>query len=672
MGAFAQIESSLLRQRGHLFGWVPVCLALGIGAYFMLRFEPDKAHYIGVALAGLLFWGIGRISNPAYAPFFYALTIAALGFNIAGFRAHQYDHPKLSWRYYGPVEGRIIAMDKSASDAVRLTLDRVVLRDTPPDRTPYKVRISLHGKAAGLDVLPGGRIMTTAHISPPQGPVEPGGFDFQRHAWFQGLGGVGYTRVPVLYSAAPNPSENLIFRIRMAGSARVQAVLKGDLGGFATAMTTGDRSAISQDTLEDLRISNLAHLLAISGLHMGILAGFTFASFRIGFAAIPSWGLRLPAKKLSAILALVVATGYLMLSGGNIATQRAYIMVAVALVAITLDRRALSLRGVAMAAILVLCIWPQALMGPGFQMSFAATTALVAVFAGLRDRRMYRLPKWVNGVLSVVISSAVAGFATAPIGAAHFNAFSRYGLIANLSSVPLMGVMVMPAAVVAACLAPFGLEAWGLWVMGLGLQWILSVAAWVSSLEGARGFVAGPPSYVLPMMALGCLFIILWQGRVRSLGLIPVIGSFLLWGQAERPQVLIADSGTLISIMTDHGRAVSKPKGAGFVAENWLENDGDGSDQESAAAKWPERAMIGGRPLVHLSGKRALAGFDTSLCAKNPIVVTSVAATNMPKGCDIYDPKRLSQTGSLAISTQGTKVQTTTARDVSGQRLWNQ
>lgn len=670
-------SAAVLAQRGYLFPWVPVCLALGIGIYFNLRSEPQGWVFAITIIATLCIRAVAWRCNPVVSPFLWAITLTAAGFSIAGIRAHNVGEPVLSWRYYGPVEGRIVGIDRSASDAVRLTLDAVVLRDVSPRRTPARVRLSLHGDAAS-SVLPepGLRIMTTAHLSPPSGPVEPGGFDFQRHAWFQSLGALGYTRVPVVGLASPHESMRglRIFAIRMAASSRVRDILEGDVGGFGAAITSGDRSGISQDALKALRASNLAHLLAISGLHMGLLAGFVFAAFRIGFALIPFVVLRIPAKKVAAALALVVAAGYLALSGGNVATERAFVMVAVVLCAVMVDRRAFSLRAVALAAVIVLCLRPEALMGPGFQMSFAATTALIAVFGWLRDAKIEIGPKWARPVVAVIISSAIAGAATAPIGAAHFNTISHFGLIANLVSVPLMGVLVIPAAVLALCLAPMGLEAVGLWVMGLGLRWILGVAHWVAGLEGAQGHVPGPAPLVLPVLALGFLFVILWQGRARWAGLAPVVAAMVLWVQVERPVLLIADTGGLVGVMTDQGRALSKARGAGFVALNWLENDGDGATQYKAAERWrggrdkARHTQVGGVDFTHLVGKKA--GLAVADCVAGEVVVLSVSQDRTGP-CDIYDPLRLRQTGSIAFYSTKNGLRVVTAKERAGARLWN-
>ncbi|MEM6372813.1 MAG: ComEC/Rec2 family competence protein, partial [Pseudomonadota bacterium] len=387
------------------------------------------------------------------------------------------------------------------------------------------------------------------------------------------------------------------------------------------------------------------------------------------FALVPFIALRWPARKMAAVGALMAASVYLALSGGNVATERAFIMVAVALCAILINRRALSLRGVAIAAMIVLFLRPEALMGPGFQMSFAATTALVAVFGWMRDGKITLGPKWLQPVMAVVISSAVAGLATAPIGAAHFNAMAHYGLIANLASVPLMGALVIPAAVLALLLAPFGLDWIGLWIMGWGLKWILWVADTVANLDGARGYVAGPNPWVLPLMALGALFVILWQGRARFAGVAVIAGALAMWQIGQRPAVLIADTGGLVGVMTDAGRALSREKGAGFVARNWLENDGDGVTQDKAAARWN---AVPAHPfrVIHVNGKRAIAAFES--CAPGDIVVMNGARdAPLPVDCLILAPRDLRATGAVALVGEGERARLISARDVGGDRMWS-
>ncbi|MCF6429529.1 ComEC/Rec2 family competence protein [Leisingera sp. MMG026] len=660
------IADLLQAQRGHLFPWTPVFLGTGIGAYFSLKSEPGATVFAGLAMCALLM-AAGAMSRRSLAFLLWAPALAAAGLCLAGARAHRVSAPVLEFRYYGAVEGRVVAVDRSPTDALRLTLDQVRLDRVAAENTPARVRISL--KAQEQVPPPGARVMTTAHLLPPQGPAEPGGFDFRRHAWFKQLGGLGYTRVPVLLAKAPGQGLP-VERLRRNMAQGLQDRLAGETGGFAAAFTTGDRSGVGQQTLTALRQSNLAHLLAISGLHMGLLTGFVFAALRVAFNLIPVLALRWPVKKLAALAALTAGAGYLALSGGNVATERAFVMVAVMFGAVLLNRRAITLRAVAVAAWIVLLRRPESLLSPGFQMSFAATAALVAVFAALRDREVPLGPRWLRPVLALVISSAVAGAATAPFAAAHFNTVPHYGLLANLLSVPVMGSVVIPAAVLALCLAPFGLEMIGLTVMRWGLDWILAVAQTVSEFEGALSHVPAPGVWVLPLFAAGMLFAVIWQGWLRLAGLLPAACALLMWGAAERPVVLIADSGGLVGVMSPHGRALSRAKGQGFTAKIWLENDGDPAGQIAAAARWSgetEALPIWQGPgfrLVHAPGKRKLA--QASACKKGDIIVSTVTAQT-PENCLLLTSAVMRQTGSIAVTATGGLQ---TSRSVSGQRLW--
>ncbi|ALG90560.1 MULTISPECIES: ComEC/Rec2 family competence protein [Actibacterium] len=651
---------ALEAQRGHLFGWVPVMLAAGIGGYFALPREPSALLWAALGAGALLAGLAVRLSGERRAPLFLALALTCAGSLLAGARVHLVAEPVLTYRFYGAVQGRVVGIDRSASDAPRLTLDRVWMERHAPDRTPARIRVSLHGAQGFIVPEPGMLVALTAHLSPPPAPSEPGGFNFQRRAWFERLGAVGYTRTPVLAMAPAEAGRGglLIHRARMAISAAIRARMPGDEGAFAAAILTGDRSAMSAPMLQALRDANLAHLLAISGLHMGLLTGFVFAALRYGLSLIPPLALRLPVKKLAALMAIVAAGVYLALSGGNIATQRAFIMVLVMLLAVLFDRRALTLRAVAMAALIVLVLQPESLTEPGFQMSFAATTALVAVFGAARDwpETRPRPPGWARPVLAVFISSAVAGAATAPIGAAHFNQIAQYGLLANVLTVPLMGALVIPAAVLAAVLAPFGLSFVGLEIMRLGIIWILGMAAFVAGLDGATWPVVTPMAPVLPLMAAGMLWLILWQGRARLAGLLPVVAALFLWGQTERPALLISESGALLGVMGEAGRALNKPTGEGFVARSWLENDGDAALQDDAFArsgfsgeKGMIHAEISGRSFVQLSGRGWADRLEPACARRGWVILARKLDGALPKGCVFLDQRALARTGAIAV-----------------------
>ncbi|WP_085307953.1 ComEC/Rec2 family competence protein [Planktotalea arctica] len=647
----------------------PVVLALGVLLYFQMPVEPAFREVLG-GFALALLAGAGLLRAPyVLRPIFWCIALLALGFSVAGWRTQSIAAPVLDWRYYGPVEGRVIGLDRSGSGALRVTLDQVTLGRRGAARTPERVRLSLFGSDAEARPRAGARVMTTAHLSPPSGPAEPHGFDFQRHAWFGQLGGVGYARVPLLLATPPEAGVNF-FSIRLALSERVQRHLSGQTGAFAAALMTGDRSGLSQETLQNLRHSNLAHLLAISGLHMGLLAGFVFGALRIGLSFIPALAVGGAVKKLAALGALAAAAGYLGLSGGSVATERAFVMAAVTLGAVMLERRAISLRSVAVAALIILLRRPEAVTGPGFQMSFAATTALVVIFTTLSARNMGRKPSSpvFNLVFGTVVSSGVAGLATLPIAAAHFNLISHYGLIANLVSVPLMGVMVIPLAVLAVCLIPLGLDWIPLKIMGLGLDWILSVAGEVSGWPGAVSKIPAPPDWAFFALCLGLLIVALMVTRVRFIGLAPIAAALLGWVTVERPDVLISDTGTLVGVMQGTQRVLSKEKGAGFVAGVWLENDGDARAQSQAGADW-QGAQIGQARIFAASGKRGLTEFS-GCSAKDIAVFSEIYEGDAP--CTVFDQKRLRNVGSVALRWDASgALKITTARDVAGRRYWN-
>jgi competence protein ComEC len=448
--------------------------------------------------------------------------------------------------------------------------------------------------------------------------------------------------------------------LRARLSAAIMAAWPGQAGAFAAGAVTGDRSGITQDTVAALRDSNLSHLLAISGMNMAFITGFVFAIVRYGLALVPPLALRTNSKKIAAVVALAAAAFYLALSGANVATERAFVMVAIMLVAILVDRRALSLRSVAMAGIVLLAARPESLLSPGFQMSFAATTVLIAGFAGL-DRAVLRerVPRWTMPVFTLLLSSVLAGLATAPLAAAHFNRFTDYGLLANLLTVPAMGLLIMPGAVVAALLAPVGLQVVGIWMMGAGSAWILAVAHWIAGLEGAVTGIPMPRAWVLPVLSLAGLWLILWRGHARWLAVLPLAAALAGWVIQPRPLALVSGDGALVGVLGPEGRAMSAPRGAGFAATSWLENDGDLADQAEAALRpgfsGPNDARsfsLGPLRAIHLRGKRGDEGLADA-CRDHDLVILSVEATAAPAGCRVIDRAELSRTGTLAISLGG-------------------
>jgi competence protein ComEC len=669
---FAGLGAALQGQRGHLFPWVPVMGGVGIGVYFLLPAEPGRAGVMVALAAMVVAAALVRPLGASGGVVALAVTLGLGGFALAAVRAQAVAAPVIEGRYYGPVQGRIVDIDRSARDVPRLLLDRVVLEGRAPEVTPARVRVSVYGDQPWLPEGPGAVVVLTAFLSPPNGPSEPGEFDFRRHAWFQGLGAVGYTRTPVLRILSAEGGWALtVARLRAGLADAVMARIPGDAGGFAAAVLTGDRSGLSQAANEEMRASNLYHLVSISGTHMAMLVAFVFGFIRYGVAMVPPLALRISSKKAAALVALPVAAGYLVLAGRDMATERAFVMVAVVLVAVLLDRQAMSVRAVAIAALIVLVMRPEALLNAGFQMSFAASLALVVVFGRLsNEAALRRVPRWLSVVGLVLLSSFVAGMATAPYAAAQFNRVAHYGLIANLLATPVMGLVVMPAGVAMGVLSPLGLDRPAAWLVDLGCRFILFVAGTVAALPGAESAVPQPPAAVLPLLTLGGLWVALWQGRGRWGGLAGPVVALGLWLVAERPVVLIAPEGGLVGVLGPEGRALNKPRGDGYVADNWIANDGEVVTQEAAAARsgWTAegrvlRAEAGGLVLLWAGGERALA--EIAGCGGADVLVTTVAAGERP--CRVFDAVRLAETGAVAIDAGG---EVRTAAEMAGRRLW--
>ncbi len=583
-----RIRAVFDQQLSAAFLWVPVMFGLGISVYFGIPAEPSPSQvFLAAGLAGLAL--LARLFTPTYpAMLLTACALVIAGFVAASSESRRRAAPVLPFRYYGPIEGRIVALDRSPTNAPRITLDSVYLPDHSPSQTPAQIRLSLRGYIAPDTLQAGARITTTGSLAPPGAPVEPGGFDFRRYAWFRQLGAVGYTRNPVI-PAAPRGDAGIsvrIFQTRMRLSGLIRDRISGQNGAFAAAILTGDRSGIDPDVTRNLRVANLAHLLAISGLHMGLLTGLVFTLVRAVAAMFPAIALRRQVKKIAAVVAIAAGFGYLMLSGANVATQRAFVMSVVVFVAVLIDRPVFTMRAVAVAAMIVLVLRPSALLDVGFQMSFAATAALITAYGALHKHRRPRagglLARLSGPVVAVVLTSLIAAMATAPISAFYFNQVSKFGLIANVLSVPVMGILIIPSAVAAILLWPFGLGGVALSVMGKGIGWILYVAGTIAALNAPVIAIKTTAAPVFATILGAMVFGFVWVGRLRLLAVPVLAGALGVWGILPRPEILVAESGRLWSINGQSGRTLNRPRGDGYTARIWLQNDGDTAGQEQA------------------------------------------------------------------------------------------
>jgi competence protein ComEC len=671
-------------QRPHLPLWAPVAFGAGVAVYFALPGEPGLWTLGTVGGLALVAFGTWLRCGPLLGVLLAGLILGALGYCAAGLRAREVAAPVLAREMTVAVEGRIAGLSRSATNRTRVTLDEVTLHGVDPVATPAFVRISLD-ESTPLDALvPGARLIGQARLSPPAAPSAPGGFDFRRLAWFDRLGAVGYAQSPMVEIEGGNPSALglLAFRWRMALSRHIQAQVPGQDGAFSAAILTGDRSGIDPAVELDLRISTLYHLVSISGLHMTLIAAAVFVFVRYGLAAVPGLALRLPLKKIAAAIALAAGFGYLWISGFEVAAQRAYIMTACFLVAVLIDRPALTLRSVALAAMIVLAFAPESLMEAGFQMSFAATIGLISAFEALRRQGWWMAlqtdPRWrfVKPVIACAMTSLVAGTATAPFSAFHFNLMAQYGLLANLLAVPMMGAVVMPAAVIGLALAPFGLDWLAFTVMGWGVAYVLAVAKFVANLGGAAVGVPSGPGWSLALIAFGGLVLALWIGRGRWAGLAPIGLGLALWIGSDRPALLVAPEGRLFGFLTPEGRALSSAGGDGYAASSWLEDDGDTAGQEAAAARAFFRgkrgrieAEVPGFGIVRYVGFRDPASGPKD-CAEADVLIAPHWREAPPGDCVFIGAERLARDGALALTPGPDGPVILGARDEARARPW--
>jgi len=541
--------------------WLPAFFGAGIGVYFSLTFEPPLWLGIGAAIiCGAAAFALHRHPVPCEAAL--ALTLFCAGFALIGETTWERQAPMLQ-RRLGPVmvTGRVVDID-SLDRGWRVIVAPDPLPGLDPGEQPQRLRVHI---AATSDLLaPGDRVSMRAVLYPVPGQVLPGGHDMQREAYFAGIGGVGYTygaahRIAAADDAPGGGWREALRDLRTEMSRRIIAVLPGSTGGVASALITGKRGAISEEVKQSFRQSGLQHLLAIAGLHLGLVGGFVFFAVRGGLALIPWVALRYPIKKIAAGVTLLVLTCYLLLSGAAIPTERAFVMNGLVFAAILIDRLRISMRICALAAAFVLAIEPESLVGVSFQMSFGAVVALIAVYEtyGQRLGHLLHRPSLAGRVLgyagAVVVTTVVVTIGTDPFSIYHFHHIALYSPLANVVAVPLSAMWTLPWGVVTSLLMPFGLERFALVPMGWGIDATIAVARLVSALPGNVWPMPRLPLAGLVLVSLGGLWLCLWRGPWRRWGLVAIAAGLAGMALTHPPDIVIADIGRFLAVRAPDG-----------------------------------------------------------------------------------------------------------------------
>jgi competence protein ComEC len=648
---------------GRLLPWVPVAFGTGIAFYFAAEHEP-VAWVAAVAAVGLCTAAFVLRRQRAF-PLAVMIAAIAAGFAVATWKTALIAHGVLARPMFAvSLSGFVETRD------IRERTDRFVLRVTQMESPRSQVKLERVRLSVRKGTAPavGSFVELKARLQPPLAPLRPGSYDFGRDMYFQGIGASGFVTGAIKTVEAPS-SGGLSLRyaalmqgLRDAIDARIRTTLDGDKRAIATALLTGRRDAITTPVNDAMFISGLGHVLSISGYHMAVVAGVVFFAVRALLALIPALTVGFPIKKWSAAAALAAAAFYLLLSGAEVATQRSFFMTAVVLIAVMVDRRAVTFRTLAVAAMIVLVLAPEALVHPSFQMSFAATRGLVALvqigmprlFASPDNSATARVALWGGReLMTLTLASLVAGLATTPYAAFHFHRVTPYGVLANLAAMPVVSAVVMPAGLLGLVAMPFGFDGVFWRIMGWGIDWMIVVTQWVAALPGAIGRMAAFGTGPLIAASAGIVLLGLLRTPLRWLGAVVLLLSVVWAMTVPQPDILISADGHNVGVRGSDGHLhVIRTAKDAFLLKEWLAADADprqAGDSSLAEGVSCDDAgcvvqMVGGG-FVALALRPDALGDD---CERAALVVTVRQA---PPACPspVISGERLRRQGTIAL-----------------------
>ena len=597
----AGVASEASAQFERLPLWAPVCFGVGEAIYLGFQSEPQvlaTAFWCGGLVAVAL---IGAYFSRRRAVIALAAMVglAAAGFMVAKLHSDRIAAPiAAAGLGAARLEGWVVDIETPSETGERLLIAPVRVEGLAPERTPTRVRIVVRSPA-GPDALPapGSPIRIITLLDPPPGPASPGAYDFARDAWFEGIGGVGLALKwpsPAKLAAPPwdlrlemavNAMRWSIARALAANINSVMGSHDGGAAGLAVAVTTSHQDWLASGRRDDLRASGLAHMLAIAGLHTAAISGFAFFAFRLAIAAWPWLALRVPGKKVAAVAALIAVAGYLLLSGAHPPARRAAITASVAFFAILVDRRAVSLHSLAMAAFIILVIEPEVVVSPGFEMSFCATASLIALAEIWRRPTapiglswplalLQRSRDWLVAMSAV---SFVAGMATGPFAMQHFNRVANYGVFANLSADFLASAVLMPALGVSLLCQLLGVDhavaAPAYWLAGWSARGVIFLGHLFATAPWAVLTAPSAPEVALAISYLGIVLACLWRGRLRWIGL-PMAAAVMVWPKPVQPVAWIAADGNDAAVVIGDLEVPLKPGARQYATQLWAQRRG--------------------------------------------------------------------------------------------------
>jgi competence protein ComEC len=675
-------ERFLERERAQLPPWVVVAFGGGISAWFALDAPKQWAAVLclgaGMAIFGFAF-GSGRLER---ALGWLGLAMA-LGCGLIWLRAEWVASPRLERPRVTSFEARVERVEPLAAKGdLRLTL-------VPAEAAlPPRVRVSIKEAGAPEGIAQGARLKLRARLAPPPPMALPGTHDFARDAWFRGIGAVGRSLgdVEVLNPARPRGLDAL--RERLGRHVRDQ--LPGSPGAIATALATGDQNSVSEEDAEAMRRSGLAQVLSVSGLHIGAVIGAAMLLTLKLLALSERLALRFTLVLVAAGVGALVGIGYTMLTGAQVPTVRSCVAALLVLAGIALGRDAISIRLVAVGALVVLLFRPEALAGPSFQFSFAAVTAIIALHSSAIGRRL--LMRRDEGpiasagriLLGMIVTGLAVEVALVPFALFHFHKAGLYGVAANLAAIPLTTFVIMPLEAGALLLDLAGLGAPLWWLTGIALEALLWVAHTVADTSGAVATLASMPLWAFGLMIFGGLWLCLWTTPVRLAGLAPFAIGAAAAALTPSPDLLVTGDGRHLALVAPDGTPMLLRERSGDFTRD-LMSEASGFDEEpgrldSAPLSSCSRdacvaALRRGGREWRLLATRSSTRLDwpglVDACARVDIAVSD---RWLPRGCTPrwlkLDRRTLERTGGVAVFL-GSEPRLDTVADRLGAHPWS-
>lgn len=645
-------------ERRQLPLFAPVALAAGIALWFLLPLNTERQAallgFLALALSGFAFSGTARRAIVA------AGLLGAIGLVAADQRSATVAAPRLYHRLsaatiVGTVEELV---PHAGGERWSLRLRRNASSIDPA----ISVRLAVPAPLpAGLGV--GSRVQVVAALGPPAPAALPTSHDPARQAWFDGISATGRALAAPQVLTPDTPGSNWLDRMRLSLGHSISAEIGGEAGAIAAALVIGEQGRIPAPLLQDMRTAGLAHILTVSGYHVGMVVVATMALLRFGLALWPWFALRTPVMPVAAVGAGVAGTFYTLLSGADLPAVRAAIAAWVVLGAMMMGRDPLAPRLLAAAAFAILIVLPEALFSPGFQLSFTAVLALVALGRGRMARLLAPQPdeafmfRGLRLAGALLATGLVAELALAPIALAHFGRAGAYGVIANLAAVPLTGFVIMPLLGTWMLLAPLGLGDVALIALRPALDGLAAIGVGVAAWPGATINMPAIPQAALVMLGVGAMLLLLLEGRLRFLGL-PVLGAAATLALLfPRPDLFVSDDGRQVGVVQNGRLHMLRAHRDGFLARNWSEQaavPADGRFDTLAGARCNAAActvpLAGGLRLLALTATEGNTRGLAAACADADIVTApyGLGRSCTPRWLKL-DPPALKNLGAVAI-----------------------